>query len=74
MADGGDLAGAIRLLEHGPVRSSGVRERHLRIWYALADLYDRAGEYQSARRGFARIVDVDAGYVDAAHRLRALEG
>lgn len=72
LADDDDLAGAIRLLERGPVRASVVRERHLRIWYALADLYDRAAEHQRARRGFARIVEIDADYMDAADRLRAL--
>ena len=72
LADSGDLAGAIRLLENGPVRTSVVRDRHLRIWYALADLYDRAGETQRARRVFSRIVEVDASYYDAADRLASL--
>ncbi len=72
LADAGDLAAAIRLLERGPVKASIVRDRHLRIWYALADLYDQAGETQRARRGFSRIVEVDADYFDAAQRLKAL--
>ena len=44
LADQGDLRGAIRLLEAAARR--GVRKAdlaHLRQWYALADLYERAG-------------------------------
>ncbi len=74
LADSGDLRGAIRLLEQGPVRTNVVRERHLRIWYALADLYDRAGETQRARRGFSRITEVDPDYHDSATRLASLRG
>ncbi len=74
LADSGDLTGAIRLLERGPVRTNVVRERHLRIWYALADLYDRAGETQRAKRGFSRITDMDPNYHDSAARLASLRG
>jgi tetratricopeptide (TPR) repeat protein len=72
LADRGDLAGAIRLLEQGPVRARNAREHHLRLWYALADLYERAGDAGRARRGFDAIVRADPGFVDAAARLADL--
>ena len=72
LADRGDLAGAIRLLEQGPVRTSNARVHHLRLWYALADLYERAGDAGKARRGFDAIVRADPGFVDAAGRLAEL--
>ncbi len=72
-ADRGDVLGAIRLLEKGPVEPRRVlRPHHLRLWYALADLYERAGDAPRARELFARVVAADAGLADAAERLAAL--
>ena len=43
--------------------------RHVRLWYALADVYDRAGDTSSARELFARIVLAEPDAYDAADRL-----
>ena len=72
LADEGRPRDAIRLLEAGPLRPKRPKEHHLRLWYALADLYDRTGDLQRARRGFARIAQADPAFVDAADRLAAL--
>jgi len=72
MADIGDVAGGIRLLEQGPVKSKKPRDYHVRLWYALADLYERAGDHQRARRGFERIEQVEPGYADVSNRLDSL--
>lgn len=72
LADEGRPRDAIRLLEAGPLRPKRPKEHHLRLWYALADLYDRVGDLQRARRGFARIAEVDPGFVDVEDRLAAL--
>jgi len=72
LADEGDEAGAIRLLEAGPVRSRRPREHHLRLWFALADLYERAGEVGPARRGFERVLEVDPAFPGVHERLSAL--
>lgn len=72
LADEGRPRDAIRLLEAGPLRPKRPKEHHLRLWYALADLYDRVGDLQRARRGFARIADAEPGFVDVADRLAAL--
>ncbi len=46
--------------------------RHVRLWYALADVYDRAGDVASARELFSRIVLAEPDAYDAADRLREL--
>ena len=73
LADQGDIDGAIQLLERGPLRPSrtaGVH--HARLWYALADLYERAGDAPKARELFGRVVAVEPGLADAAERLAGL--
>jgi hypothetical protein len=42
------------------------------MWYALADLYERAGDMVRSRQLFERIVDADPGFADAAARVRSL--
>ena len=49
LADQGDLQGAIALLERSGPKPRRIREHHLRVWYALADLYDRSGDAPRAR-------------------------
>jgi tetratricopeptide (TPR) repeat protein len=72
LADRGELAAAIRVMTHGTRDPRRVREHHLREWYVLADLYDRAGEVATARRLFAKILGEDPRFADAADRLAAL--
>jgi tetratricopeptide (TPR) repeat protein len=72
LADRGDIAGAIRLLEKGPVQVKRPKPHHLRLWYALADLYERAGDTPKARELFKRIVASDPDFADAAERATAL--
>jgi len=72
LADGGDIAGAIALLEPASSRPKRVRDHHLRQWYVLADLHDRAGDVVAARRWFERILANDADFVDVRGRLRQL--
>ena len=72
-ADQGDIRGAIRLLDRGPARPGrGPAKHHARLWYALADLYERAGDAPKARELFARVAAVEPGLADAAERLMAL--
>lgn len=72
LADQGDVKGAIALFERQRETPRNVREYHLRQWYALADLLDRAGDVVEARRFFARVAGVDADFVDVRERLAAL--
>ena len=71
-ADRGDLKGAISLLEKSARLVRRPQERHLRQWYALADLYERAGDMPRARELFSRIAAADPEAFDVRVRLRAL--
>ncbi|MHB2028003.1 MAG: tetratricopeptide repeat protein, partial [Acidimicrobiales bacterium] len=46
--------------------------RHVRLWYALGDIYDRAGDPTSARELFSRVVIAEPDAYDASERLREL--
>ena len=72
LADQGRLADAIKVLEGGSLGSKTLKEHHLRMRYALADLYDRAGESQAARRQFEAVVGADPEFFDVRDRLRQL--
>lgn len=71
LADRGDLKGAVKLLEPS-VRHSKPRGLHLRQWYLLADLYERAGELPRARDLFLQIAAADPDAYDVRQRLVAL--
>ncbi|HEX5267442.1 MAG TPA: tetratricopeptide repeat protein [Acidimicrobiales bacterium] len=71
-ADQGDLSGAIRMLEGAARKVTRPRDHHLRLWYALADLYERAGEVPAARELFRRVLRHDRTFFDTAERLTAL--
>jgi tetratricopeptide (TPR) repeat protein len=72
LADRGRLDDAIGLLAPYEPDRARPRESHLRTWYALADLYERAGDLPRARALFRRLVNRDAEFFDAAERLAAL--
>jgi tetratricopeptide (TPR) repeat protein len=72
LADQGQLEAAIALLERSARRVRRPQERHLRTWYALADLYERAGDLQRARELFARVAAEDPDAFDVRSRQRAL--
>ncbi len=72
LADKGDVAGAIALLERSRGLNKKPRDYHLRQWYALADLYERAGDIPRARELFRRLASHDPEAFDTTERLRAL--
>ena len=72
LADQGKLDQAIRLLERAPAVPKRVQPHHLRLWYALADLQERAGDIPAARTLFRKVSAQDPGFVDVAERLAAL--
>jgi tetratricopeptide (TPR) repeat protein len=72
LADRGRLREAIALLER---RANGVQrpaDHHLRLWYALGDLFERSGDLPRARELFDRVRRRDATFADVAERLVAL--
>ena len=62
----------VKLLEKGGADRKRPREHHLRQWYALADLYERAGDIPRARDLFTRVAHLDPDAFDVRDRLRAL--
>ena len=74
LADRGKLKEAIELLESngaGEPRRKPA-ERHVRQWYALADLFDRAGELPKARRFFEMVDAADPDAYGVRSRLKEL--
>ena len=49
-----------------------AQEHHLRAWYVLGDLQDRAGDPTSAAAYFRRILRRDATFADVPERLAGL--
>jgi tetratricopeptide (TPR) repeat protein len=74
LADTGDLNGAIAMLATAGATKAlrNPSDRHVRQWYLLADLYERAGDVPRAREYFARILRADPEAYDVAERLRGL--
>jgi len=76
LADQDRVADAIRLLEQATKRAGKAprhaRPHHLRLWYALADLYERAGDVPRARDLFRRIEAIEPDFADVGRRVRAL--
>ena len=55
--------------EYKPKR---VRDHHLRQWYVLGDLHDRAGDPITATRFFERVAANDVEFSDVRSRLDSL--
>ncbi len=72
-ADRGSLDGAIRILEKGWKVPHEPMDHHLRRGYALADLFERAGNIPRSRKLFDWVARVAPGFGDASERARALE-
>ena len=72
MAERGNIQSAIRLMEKAAKEPARPQEHHLRTWYALADLYDKAGDVIKARNMFQRIKRYDKSFYDVNDRLRDL--
>lgn len=75
LADQKRLQDAIRLMEKAPRPKSNhtAKDHHLRGWYVLADLYDRAGETSKARALFQKVAKHDPDLADVLDRLDALD-
>ena len=72
LADQGRLDDAIRLLSAAKMPAKRPKDHHLRVTYALADLYERAGDIPRARQLFEQVAVHDPDLGDVAARVRAL--
>ena len=71
LADQGRLADAIKLMERASLSAKRPKGHHLRLWYALADLYERAGDLPRARELFERVAS-HGEFADVTSRLASL--
>jgi hypothetical protein len=72
LADRGRIKEAVTLLEKRGADVKNVQDFHLRLWYALADLQERAGNLPRARTLFERISRTDPGFADVMERIVSL--
>jgi len=72
LAERGDMRGAIALMARTASVPRRIKPHHLKQWYVLADLYDRAGDVRRARETFRRIAAVDPRYADVTQRIASL--
>lgn len=70
-ADQGKLGDAIKLMERASLSAKRPKSHHLRLWYALADLYERAGDLPRARELFERVAN-NGEFADVHSRLANL--
>jgi Tetratricopeptide repeat len=72
LADQGNFPAAIRLLQKGPMRPKRPHEYTFRLWYSLADLYEKAGDFPRAREQFRHLASQAPDFADARERADAL--
>lgn len=73
--DLGEIEGALRTLENGPLRTDSREDWAVRLRYAYADLLLKAGRREDAVEWFHRTAGIDGtGVTDAADRILELEG
>jgi tetratricopeptide (TPR) repeat protein len=72
LADRGRVDDAIRFMERAPKVKGKPGLHHLRRWYVMGDLYERAGDHSRARRVFTDIVRAEPDFGDAAERAASL--
>jgi tetratricopeptide (TPR) repeat protein len=72
LADRGRIDDALALLRRKAKAVPKPREYHLRLWYALGDLEERAGNLSTARDLFQRVRRHDPDFADVTARAAAL--
>lgn len=72
LAEEGRVQDAIRLLEKASKPRGSTKLHHLRTWYVLGDLYEKAGDVGKARTTFERIAQQDPDLADVQHRIALL--
>jgi tetratricopeptide (TPR) repeat protein len=72
LADRGKLRDALAVMEGAEAPQKRPKEHHVRMWYVIGDLYDRAGDAARARVMFQRVQATIPGYADIDARLASL--
>ncbi len=74
LRDLGRTVQSIELLRNGPLRPSQVLPHHLRLWYALADALEEAGDRGEARAWWDAIYAEDPSFFDVDRRRLGVKG
>lgn len=72
LAERGKIDEALRALRKKVKPLSRPAEHHLRLWYCLADLEERAGNVIVARQWFERVAKFSPDYADVNYRVKQL--
>lgn len=72
LADQGRFEEGLGRLLRLDLKPATVREHHLRAWYVLGDLLERAGRFSQARKWFGLVAEADPDLTDAAERSEKL--
>lgn len=72
LAERGQLSEALKLLRKKVKPLSRPNDYHLRLWYCLADLEERAGNIVVAKQWFDRISKIDRDFADVQYRIKQL--
>lgn len=70
LADKGDVARAIAMLNRADPESETVEDYQLRLWYVIADLMERSNRVDDAAEYWERIVAEDPDFFDVQERLQ----
>jgi tetratricopeptide (TPR) repeat protein len=74
LADKEDIRGALAMLSRADMGGDSIEPYHLRLWYVMADLLERAGRRREATELWRRIVAEDPDFFDAEQRLNQTQG
>jgi len=72
LAERGQIGEALKQLRKKIKPVARPKLHHLRLWYCLADLEERAGNIVVARQWFNRISKVSPDFADVSYRLKQL--
>jgi len=72
LAERGQIGEALKLLRKKVKPLARPKEYHLRLWYCLADLEERAGNIVVARQWFDRVSKSNPSFADVNYRIKQL--
>lgn len=72
LAERGQIVEALKLLRKKVKPLARPKDYHLRLWYCLADLEERAGNIIAARQWFDRVAKASPGFADIEYRRKQL--
>jgi tetratricopeptide (TPR) repeat protein len=72
LTDLGRISEAITVMQKLNLEPENAQDHHVRAWYVLGDLLERAGKFTQARKWFEAVVGADPEMTDAPDRVARL--